>query len=880
MKGARQDAATIGERLLLGGRTPLDLTASDGVFQILTGSVDVFAQQAGRARRHLFRMEPGGVALGLALDGAASARTVFLAIGVQGSEVQRIDRAQLDDMAQLLPWLIALGSASGEPTIPSDEGMAATAAWGWIDAFQARAAVRIDERLAREAEAEGARLARRQGADAVQRERLFGALARIVVPGPAATRPAIPVGEDALFAVCRIVGEAMGVRIKPLSARSSDRRDFQAATEFARASNLRVRKTLLRGGWRDQDVGPLVAWLGEARQPVAILPAPGHGYDLVHPDTGRRQPLDDATVEALSAEAAAFYRLLPDGPPSARRLIGWILGLLRVDFSRVVLAAMSLALLGLAAPVITAVLVDEAIPRGDMSALAFCAAALGVAAIADAGFQALQGVAVLRLGGAGDWVMQAAVMDRLLRLPATFFKRYTAGDLADRVLGVDEIRRVLTGRAVGGLLSGVFCLFGLGLMFALDARLAWVAAAFILAQGAVIVAVSAARLGRERRYFDAQGRAQGLVLQMLTGVGKLRAADAATRAFGLWVRTFSEQKAQFIASQRQAIRLTTFEAAFPALASVAIFALAQPPSGGAIDAGRFLAFFAAFGQALAAMAGLGAAVGETLVAAPFFDRLRPILLEPLEIGEGREPVGEISGAFEVSQVSFRYTASGPPVIDRLSLHVGQGEFVAVVGPSGGGKSTLFRLLLGFEKPHSGAILFDGQPLDSLDVGALRRQIGVVLQNGKLTSGSLYENICGAVRVPVEQVWQAVRHAGLQADIEAMPMGLHTIITEGVSALSGGQRQRLMIARALVHQPRLLLFDEATSALDNRTQSIVSDALAKLNVTRIVIAHRLSTVRDADRIVVIAGGCVVQSGRFETLSQQPGLFADLARRQLA
>lgn len=879
MKDAGRDAAGSGERLVLDARTPLDLTGSDRIFRVLIGTVDIFAQPAGRGRRHLLRVESGDVVLGLALSRAASGRMDILAVGVQGSEAQVVDRSQLEDAALVEPWLIALGSLSDEPT-PSSAGLTAIALWEKIDAFQARAAARIDDRLAREAEAEAARLDHRQGSDDARRERLFGALARIVVPDADAAQPAVAIGEDALFAACRLVGEAMGVSLKPPMARLSDRGGFQAVAEIARASRLRVRKTLLRGGWRDQDVGPLIAWFGEARQPVAILPARGRGYDLVDADTGLRRPLDDAAAEALSADAAAFYRPLPEGTLSAWRLIRWTSGQVRADISRVVLAAMTLALLGLAAPMITAVLVNEAIPRGDLSALVFCAAALGATSIAAAGFQAIQGVALQRLGGVGDWVLQAAVMDRLLRLPAAFFKRYTAGDLADRVLGVDEIRRVLTGRAVGGLLSGVFCLFGLGLMFAFDARLAWIAAAFILVQGAVIVAVSAVRLGRERRYFDAQGRAQGLVLQMLTGVGKLRAADAATRVFGLWVRRFSEQKAHFIASQHQANRLTTFEAAFPVLASVAVFALARPTSGPVTDAGGFLAFFAAFGQALAAMTSLGAAVGETLVAAPFFDRLRPILSEPLEVADGGEAPGEISGAFEVSQVSFRYAAAGPPVIDRLSLQVGQGEFVAVVGPSGGGKSTLFRLLLGFEQPQSGAILFDGRSIDTLDMGAVRQQIGVVLQNGKLTSGSLYENICGAAQVPVEQVWRAVRQAGLDADIEAMPMGLHTIITEGVSALSGGQRQRLMIARALVRRPRLLLFDEATSALDNRTQSIVSDALSKLNVTRVVIAHRLSTVRDADRIVVIARGAVVQSGRFETLSQEPGLFADLARRQLA
>jgi len=215
----------------------------------------------------------------------------------------------------------------------------------------------------------------------------------------------------------------------------------------------------------------------------------------------------------------------------------------------------------------------------------------------------------------------------------------------------------------------------------------------------------------------------------------------------------------------------------------------------------------------------------------------------------------------------------------VTMRVEKGEYVALVGPSGSGKSTIFRLLLGFEKPESGSILFDGKAIDTLDVAAVRRQIGVVLQNGKLTSGSLYQNICCGAQLPMESVWEAAQLAGLAADIEAMPMGMHTVISEGMNTLSGGQRQRLMITRALVHHPRILLFDEATSALDNRAQAIVSASVAKLNVTRIVIAQRLSTVKRADRIIVLSGGEIVQTGTFEELSAAPGLFTDFAGRQL-
>ncbi|HEX2818150.1 MAG TPA: NHLP bacteriocin export ABC transporter permease/ATPase subunit, partial [Phenylobacterium sp.] len=749
--------------------------------------------------------------------------------------------------------------------------------WRAVDRFHATALSRLTDRLDQGAQAEAARLGRRTARAADQSARLLDELAQIIVPREAAPAAA-DVIDDPLFSACRTVAETLGVEVRRPAARASDREDFRAIGEIARTSRLRVRRTLLRAGWWRRDAGPLVAWIGEARQPLAILPAARGGYVVVDPRSGARRRVDETLAQSISLEAATFYRPLPDGDLPAGRLLRWMAHHSRADIARILLAATALAIIGLTAPVVTALLVDGAIPRSDLGQLAFCAAALLMAAVGAAGLQAVQGVATLRLSGVADWTLQAAVMDRLLRLPATFFKAYTAGDLADRVLGVAEIRQVLTGRAIGGVLAGVFCLFGVALMFAFEARLALAASILIVIQGGVIVTVSAARLQHERRYFDLHGKTHGLVLQLLTGIGKLRVAAATTRALAQWVRRFSQQKGHFVASQRIGNRLTAFQAGFPTLASLIVFALAvREPSG--IDAGRFLAFFAAFGQSLAAVASLGAAVGEILIAAPFFARLRPVLSSPVETPGLGGSTGEISGAVELSQVMFRYAGNGAMVLEGLSFAVEPGEFVALVGPSGGGKSTIFRLMLGFERALSGAILFDGCTIDMLDIAAVRRQIGVVLQNGKLTSGSIFENICGAVQVPIEQAWEAARHAGLDADIEAMPMGMHTVVNEGVSTLSGGQRQRLMIARALVHRPRLLLFDEATSALDNRTQSIVSSALAKLGVTRIVIAHRLSTVRDADRIFVIAGGAVAQVGTFDVLDKQPGPFADLARRQL-
>jgi ABC-type bacteriocin/lantibiotic exporter with double-glycine peptidase domain len=417
-------------------------------------------------------------------------------------------------------------------------------------------------------------------------------------------------------------------------------------------------------------------------------------------------------------------------------------------------------------------------------------------------------------------------------------------------------------------------------MLYLDLRLGMLAAALAGLRAAMVVAISLARLPHERDSLYLQGWLEGVVLQFLTGVAKLRIANATMHALAIWVERFGEQKRHFIASQRAVNLQKSLEAAFPALATLLIFALAENVSSVRLhDLGTFLAFYAAFGLSLAAVGEWARAIGELLVAIPRIERLTPIIATATEISDDRKSVGDISGSIEFAKVSFRYGENGPRILDDISLSVGEGEYLAIVGPSGSGKSTLFRLLLGFEKPESGVIFVDGKSLETIDLGLLRRQVGVVLQNSRLASGSIYENICGGAQLSIDRAWEIARLAGLDGDIEAMPMGMQTIIAEGVNTLSGGQRQRLLIARALAHGPRLLLMDEATSALDNRTQAVVSDSISRLNLTRIVIAHRLSTVQSADRIVVLADGKIVQTGTFAELSEQPGLFTDFAERQL-
>jgi ATP-binding cassette subfamily C protein len=240
----------------------------------------------------------------------------------------------------------------------------------------------------------------------------------------------------------------------------------------------------------------------------------------------------------------------------------------------------------------------------------------------------------------------------------------------------------------------------------------------------------------------------------------------------------------------------------------------------------------------------------------------------------------LTGAIEISHCKFRYTSDGPWIVNDLSLSVKPGQFVAFVGGSGCGKSTLMRLMLGFEVPSSGSISFDGQDISQLDLRMVRQQMGVVMQKSQLMPTEIYRNIIGVGSKTIQDAWWAAERAGLSEDIKAMPMGMHTYVSEGGGTLSGGQRQRLMIARAIVNKPKILFLDEATSALDNRSQAIVTESMDKMEATRIVIAHRLSTIINADKICYMDGGKIVEMGNYDELMKMDGLFAALAKRQVA
>jgi NHLM bacteriocin system ABC transporter ATP-binding protein len=687
-------------------------------------------------------------------------------------------------------------------------------------------------------------------------------------------------GSDPLLSSCRIVAEAVGSSIAPSSRSRPSGESFSDVMEIARANRLRARRVQLRDGWWRTDAGPLLAWHGTNRDPVALTRDSRSRYMLTDSKHGQRRRVDRLVAKDLAPEAVSFYKVLPARPLRYRDLLSFSMGGLSGSIARVAFAIVAIGLLSLIPPLLTNLLVSSVIPRTEVDQLIVCAAALSVTAIAIACLQGLQGLASLRLEGLLDYKLQAALADRLLRLPASLFRDYTTGDLVDRSMGIEAARQILTGRVLRGFTAALFGLFSIGLLLYYDLKLGSIAVALTALRALVILAASAVRLHYETKHFNSQGRINGFVLQLIAGVGKLRVANATARALVRWSRQFAVQKRFFITSQRVGNLLTVFETSFPTLATLVIFAVASHTGSQLLtNLGAFLGFLAAFGQATAAAGNWAASVSDALVAVPHLTRLKPIISAAVEIEEDRRAPGQLLGEIEFSSVTFRYIDGGPKVLDEVTFRIAPGELVAVVGPSGSGKSSLLRLLLGFERPEAGSIFYDGKALNTLDISAVRRQLGVVLQDTKLASGSLYENICGGVELTLDRAWDAARAAALDADIREMPMGMSTLVAEGINTLSGGQRQRLLIARAIARSPRILLFDEATSALDNRTQALVGVSLERLSVTRLVIAHRLSTIRNADRILMLAGGKIVQSGSYEELMRASGPFADFARRQL-
>ncbi len=726
------------------------------------------------------------------------------------------------------------------------------------------------------------RLQLRAATDARTWQGALTALADLLAPDGPPPAPATT-ARDAALAACRVVGQAAGINFREPPRWETDKaKDTLPA--ICRASHVRSRRVALRAGWWTHDAGPLLAYRAEGGAPVALLSSTPGAYVAVDPAAGTREPVTPEIAATLEPFAVTFYRPLPGDARTLRDLFVYVAPLLRADAGRIAVAALASGLLALVIPVATAQIFNQVIPNARSRDLLTLFAALVASAIGTALFDVTRAFALTRSEGRVAGALQAALVDRLLALPVPFFRKYAVGDLSQRASAVQQLQDTISTVALTTMLTSAFAVVNIGVLVFYDWQLAGMAVALLAVAFTVYATLLGASMRLERAHQEVQGRVAGLVFQMISGIGKLRVSASEGRVFAVWARSFAEQRALAHRAGVWRAALNVFNDVLPVTCSATLYAVAGWMlfrRDHTFATGDFVAFNSAFGALFAAGAALSNTVGTLVAAVPILERARPIVATAPEVAERMGDPGALRGHIEGLHLSFRYQPDGPMVLDDVSFEAKPGQFVAFVGPSGSGKSTTLRLLLGFEAPETGTVYYDGQDLASLDISAIRNhQIGVVLQTSRLLSGDIFTNIVGTTTLTQDDAWEAAEAAGLADDIRDMPMGMHTMISEGGTTLSGGQRQRLLIARALVRKPRIILFDEATSALDNRTQETVTRTLELSNATRFVIAHRLSTIRRADRIYVMEHGRVVEQGDFDELARGSGLFARLIARQRA
>jgi ATP-binding cassette subfamily C protein len=642
---------------------------------------------------------------------------------------------------------------------------------------------------------------------------------------------------------------------------------FRACAE---ANHWRFRKIRFGDG-AFRDLGEPMVGFETDGQPVIIEPG---GKTVFDPAAGRTRPLDPP---ALRPHGYQIYRTFPDRKVTADDV--WKLAFSGSGGIAVAMASAGLLVgaLGLVQPIATEYVAGRIIPTANSGELQNLLALLVALSVSSTLLNVVPQLLLLVFGSRQMERFQAALFDRLFRLPVSFFRKYEAGDLCLRVLAATRIQEQVFTVASQQFLSSLFGLANLIMLIYYSPGLGAVGVAGTLVFAAAMLGFLRTSRMPLARVAASSGRQAALLKQMFDGIGKIRAAAAERRMLARFMEDFIPGQEAAFSAAGTACRVALLGIAFPAVLSIIFFYLAGDAWRSEMPLARFLAFMTAFAGFSQGVLGISGGVWELWSVGPEIARFKPILDEIPETVSGSHPPGKLDGKVEISHVTFRYSPDGQPVLRDVSLAVAPGEFVAIVGPSGAGKSSLVRLLLGFESPEAGSILYGGQDLANLDVRAVRRQIGCILQNGRIIPGSILENIAMGTSCPLAEAEEAARMASLDADLRQMPMGMFTMVADGL--ISGGQQQRILIARALAGRPAILIMDEATSALDNATQEIVSTNVERLKITRIVVAHRLSTIRNADRIHVLADGEIRQSGTYEELIAQEGTFRDLVARQL-
>jgi len=704
---------------------------------------------------------------------------------------------------------------------------------------------------------------------------------RSVVPSSKEQVSAINLDDDPLVAACTAVAQENGMEIAIPKSIREGKASSDPVGDIALASRFRTREVILSGEWFRQEGGSLLAKLEGSGEPIALLQKSPNRYNMYNPATGEKVKVTKNNASAINPKAVMFYRSLPSHSLSGKDIFRFVIkGTGKIDWIWVLFMGLCGGLLGMLTPLITGTIFETVIPDGNRSLLIQIGFLMGAMALTTFAFEITRAFAMHRISGVAERDLQPAVWDRMLSLPVGFFKNYTAGELMERAMSISQILQILSGAVTNTIITSIFSIFYIIVMFTKNAKLAW----FGLGIAAVALIITFL-LGRIQvkyasRQVEINNKISGKMFGWLSGLAKVKMSGSEKRTFYNWSQMYKESRTITYKKRSAGNWSVITNSVIPLLSSIIIYAVMFKYNA-MIATGAFIAFNAALGNLIQGCVQLSQSITNANIVIPLYKAAQPIFQAVPEYDDLKSEAPSLTGEIELSRINFSYDKDGPQIIKDVSLHIRRGEHVALVGPSGSGKSTLFRILLAFEQPDNGEIYFDRISLSQLDIRSVRRQLGVVLQSSMLMAGSIFENIAGSnPSITQDDAWRAVKQAGMEDDLQQMPMGMHTVISEGASTLSGGQRQRLLIARALVGNPKLLFFDEATSALDNKTQKIISDSINQLKATRITIAHRLSTVQDCDRIIVLESGRITEEGTYAELMKLNGTFAAMARRQMA
>lgn len=685
-------------------------------------------------------------------------------------------------------------------------------------------------------------------------------------------------GNEALYQVVAELCHRSNIKIAPYERIASCCSGEMKIQDIARVSHFPCRDIVLEEKWHEADAGSLLVYFGEDLEPAACIPKGQNGY-LLYRSGQKTVKLTEELAEKCDPKAHMIYRPFPQTSMTVKDFAKYCFdGLSKADLAAILLLTVVTSLIGLLIPTLNQMLYDQFIPLGQTGLIIQIGCLIASFMIGNLAFSVVQSLASFRLSSRIRYQVQNAVYHRVFELPENFFRKYESADLANRIMELGSLASEVGEMILSLGLSVVSSVFYLVRMFSYSPVLSVLSLAMMVLFSVLLYVMSRYQMRYQAKIMELNGKSDSIMFQFILGIEKIRIAGIEERAIYEYMKSFVKQRKAETELAKVSNISNAVMAVSGSLFTIVLYAAAYQAAD--ISMGQFVGFNSAFGMVSGTINGLVGALISYKMLKPAYARVKDVLETAPEANDAKQLPGEVTGKIDLDHVSFAYEEGLPPVFTDLSFHIEAGEYVGIVGSSGCGKSTLLKLLLGFEKPVSGKIYYDHQDMEDLDLQELRKKFGVVLQDGELISGSIYDNIIlTCPSAGYAEVMEVVEAVGLADDIDGMPMGLQTVVSEHCGTISGGQKQRILIARAIINRPKVIFFDEATSALDNVTQAQVCETLEKMNGTKLVIAHRLSTIKNCDRIIVLDRGQIVEEGNYDALMEKKGLFFELASRQL-